>query len=59
MAIKFISDKIASTSVSSENQAAATEEMAATTEEIVSISKQLSSLAKVQTVDELISQKKA
>lgn len=58
IAIEFLSDKIANTSVSSENQAAATEEMAAATEEIVTISQQLSRLAKVQTVDEIVSQKK-
>lgn len=57
-AIEFISGGINKTSLSSENQAAATEEMAATTDEIVSIAKQLSDLAKVQTVDEIISQKK-
>lgn len=57
-AIKFISEKISSTSLSSENQAAATEEMEATADEIVIIAKQLSDLAKVQTVDELISQKR-
>lgn len=57
-AIEFISEKINKTSLSSENQAAATEEMAATTDEIVSIAKQLADSARVQTVDELISQKK-
>lgn len=57
-AIEFISERINKTSLSSENQAAATEEMAATIDEIVSISKQLSDFAKVQTVEELISQKK-
>lgn len=56
-AIEFIGEKIKKTSLSSENQAAATEEMAATTDEVVSIAKQLSELAKVKTVDELISQK--
>ena len=57
-AIEFISEKIRGTSLSSENQAAATEEMDATSDVIVSIAKQLSDLAKVQTVDELINQKK-
>ena len=57
-AIEFISGGINKTSLSSENQAAATEEMAATTDEVVSIAKQLANYAKVQTVDELISQKK-
>lgn len=57
-AIEFISEKIRGTSLSSENQAAATEEMDATSDVIVSIAKQLSDLAKVQTVDELISQRK-
>jgi len=58
-AIKFISEKIGRTSLSSENQAAATEEMEATADEIVAIAKQLSDLAKVQTVEELIGRKKA
>lgn len=57
-AIEFISGGINKTSLSSENQAAATEEMAATTDEVVSIAKQLADYAKLQTVDELISQKK-
>lgn len=57
-AIEFIGEKINKTSVSSENQAAATEEMAATTDEIVAIAKKLSDLAKIETLEELISQKK-
>ncbi|MCO5388307.1 MAG: methyl-accepting chemotaxis protein [Desulfosporosinus sp.] len=57
-AIEFISGGINKTSLSSENQAAATEEMAATADEVVLIAKQLADYAKIQTVDELISQKK-
>lgn len=57
-AMEFISGKINLTSLSSENQAASTQEMAATTDEIVIIAKQLSDLARVQTVDELMGQKK-
>ena len=57
-AIEFISGGINKTSLSSENQAAATEEMAATTDEVVSIARLLSDLAKVQTLDELIGQEK-
>ncbi|MDR3543807.1 MAG: methyl-accepting chemotaxis protein [Desulfosporosinus sp.] len=53
-AIELIGEKIKRTSLSSENQAAATEEMAATTDEIVSIAKQLANLVKVKTVDEII-----
>ncbi|EGW40651.1 methyl-accepting chemotaxis protein [Desulfosporosinus sp. OT] len=56
-AIELISEKIKRTSLSSENQAAATEEMAATTDEIVSIAKQLADLVKVKTVDEIIQNK--
>ena len=55
-AIELIGEKIKRTSLSSENQAAATEEMAATANEIVTIAKQLSDLAKVKTVDELKNQ---
>jgi hypothetical protein len=47
-AIKFIGEKIKTTSLSSENQAAATEEMAASTDEIVSVSKKLTELAKIE-----------
>ena len=54
-AIEFISKKINTTSLTSENQAAATEEMAATTDEIVTIVKQLSDISKVKTVDEIMS----
>lgn len=54
-AIEFIGEKINKTSLSSENQAAATEEMAATTDEIASIAKQLTDIAKVKTIDELMS----
>jgi predicted RNA-binding protein with EMAP domain len=57
-AMQFISEGISKTSLSSENQAATTEEMAATTDEIVSIAKHLSDVAKVETVEELISQNK-
>lgn len=55
-AIELIGEKIKKTSLSSENQAAATEEMAATANEIVTIAKQLSDLAKIKTVDELKNQ---
>ncbi|SHI19825.1 methyl-accepting chemotaxis protein [Desulfosporosinus lacus] len=57
-AIQFISGGINKTSLSSENQAAATEEMAATADEVVLIAKQLADYAKIQTVEELIRQKK-
>jgi len=57
-AIEFISAGINKTSLSSENQAAATEEMAATTDEVVSIARLLSDLAKVHTMEELLIQKK-
>jgi len=47
-AIEFMSEKIKITSLSSQNQAAATEEMAASTDEIFSISKQLAEYAKIE-----------
>ncbi len=53
-AIEYIGKKINATSLTSENQAAATQEMAATTDEIVIVVKQLSDIAKVKTSEELM-----